>query len=336
MDKIAPMKVDAWVHCLPAKYKEAIYKVLPEDSYWQHMRYNRMWDEDMYLRVLDRFESMVQVLSIQAPPVEMIAGPKKAAELARIANDGMAELIAKHRNRFISAIALLPMNDMNAALKETERAIKDLRFRGVYIFSTINDKPLDSAEFEPLYEKMSQYNLPIFLHPIRLRDFPDYKTEKESKYRTWHTFGWPYSTSVALTRLVFSGMLEKYPKLKIVAHHNAGFISFLHSRIREEGYGLERMTIEKPEFAELTKDPLDYFREQVYTDCEIRSVAALMCTYEFFGAEHILFGSGMPHGLSPWRSVHETVEGIEGMRISDEEKQMIFSKNAIKLLRLAI
>ena len=68
----------------------------------------------------------------------------------------------------------------------------------------------------------------------------------------------------------------------------------------------------------------------------VRSVAALMCTYEFFGAEHILFGSGMPHGLSPWRSVHETVEGIEGMRISDEEKQMIFSKNAIKLLRLAI
>ncbi len=336
MGNTIPLKIDAWVHCLPSKYKEALYKHLPPDSYWQHMRYNPMWDVETYLRVLDSYPGMMQVLSIQAPPVESIADPQKAAEFATIANDGMAELIAKYPDKFISAIALLPMNNMEAALKETDRALKQLRFRGVYIFSSINGKPLDSAEFEPLYDKMSKYNLPIFIHPVRLKSFPDYETEKESRYRIWHIFGWPYSTTASITRLVFSGMFEKYPNLKVVGHHNAGLISFFHSRIREEGFARGMMTMDPPEFAELSKEPLDYFRERVYTDCEIRSTTALMCTYSFFGADHILFGTGMPHGLNPFRAVQWTIEGIEGMTISEQEKQMIYSDSARKLLRLPV
>ncbi len=332
-----PLKIDAWVHCFPPKYREALYKHLPADSYWRHMEKNPIWNLDTYFRIMDRYEGMMGVLSIQAPPVESIADPQKAAEFAKIANDDMAEWVAKYPDYFVTAIGLLPMNNMEAALKETDRVIQDLKFKGVYIFSSINDKPLDSAEFEPLYAKMNEYNLPIFIHPYRMRDTPDYKTEKESKYRVWHIIGWPYATSASLLRLTFSGMFEKYPNLKVVGHHNAALISFFHSRIREEGHTkVPQMMLEKPEFAQLTKEPLDYLRERVYTDCEIRSTPALMCTYAFFGAEHVLFGTGMPHGLSPYRSVQQTVEGVEGMTISDKEKQMIFADSAIKLLRLPI
>jgi aminocarboxymuconate-semialdehyde decarboxylase len=93
------------------------------------------------------------------PPVERVAGPEKAVELAKLANDGMAELVLKYPERFVAAIGCLPMNDMDAALEEADRAINDLRFRGIQIASSINKKPLDSPEFLPLYEKMHQYDL---------------------------------------------------------------------------------------------------------------------------------------------------------------------------------
>ena len=161
------------------------------------------------------------------PAVEEIAAPRTAVDLARLANDEMAELVLKYPDRFVAGVACLPMNDMDAALQETDRAINDLRLRGVLIYTPINDKPLDSPEFIPLYEKMSQYDLPILIHPMRNPDYPDYRTENESKYRVYNTFGWPYETTVAMTRIVFSGILEKYPNLKFVTHHCGGMVPYL-------------------------------------------------------------------------------------------------------------
>jgi predicted TIM-barrel fold metal-dependent hydrolase len=120
-------------------------------------------DRDARLRILDEFEDMVQVLSVTVPPLEEIVNPEEAAELARIANDEMAELVNKYPNRFVGAVAGLPMNDVDAALRETDRAIKDLKFKGVQIASSINGKPLDRPEFLGLYEKMAQYDLPIWI-----------------------------------------------------------------------------------------------------------------------------------------------------------------------------
>jgi predicted TIM-barrel fold metal-dependent hydrolase len=95
--------------------------------------------------------------------------------------DEMAELVSKYPDRFVAAIAYLPMNNMDAALKEADGAINDLKVRSVYVNSHVNGKPLDSAEFMPLYEKMCQYNLPIYIHPQRKKDFPVYRSKKQSK-----------------------------------------------------------------------------------------------------------------------------------------------------------
>ena len=159
----------------------------------------------------------MQVLTVgPVPPLEAFATPEQAVELAKMANDEIAELVAKYRDKFVAAIALLPMNNIDAALKETDRAINDLGFRGIYVHSNINGKPLDAPEFLPLIEKMSKYNLPIYIHPWRPNEFTDYQTESASKYMIAGTFGWPYETTVAMTRLVFSGILEKFPNLKVV------------------------------------------------------------------------------------------------------------------------
>ena len=129
----------------------------------------------------------------------------------------MAELIAKHPDRFVSAAACLPMNSMEAALAETDRAIQELGFKGVQIYSPTGDKPLDHPDFMPLYEKMAAYELPIWIHPKRGIDFPDYKSEDHSKYWIFSMFGWPYETTAAMTRLVFSGVMGKIPQAQI--HH---------------------------------------------------------------------------------------------------------------------
>lgn len=334
MAKSYSVKIDVFAHILPPNYKKVLFKWLPSDSYWRHTEHNPAFELENMFRTIDKFEGLMMVLTLQSPPIETIADPEKAAEFAKLANDEMAELVSKYPERFVAAIAALPMNNMDAALEETDRAIKDLRFRGVELFTPVNDKqPVDSPEFMPLYEKMNQYNLPILLHPNRYQDVADYRTEKESKYMVYHIFGWPYETSAAMARFVFSGILEKYPNLKIITHHNGAMVPFLESRICEQQY---RRQMHKPAYAELTKPPIEYFK-MFYADTVIRTVPALMCTYHFFGVDHVLFGTDMPHGFQlGGRSIQQSINGIEQMDIGDKEKQMIFEGNAIKLLRLPI
>ena len=329
MKEFYSSKIDAFAHILPPKYTDALYKWLPSNSYWQHMRHNPAFQLENLFQSMNRFPGYQMVMTMQAPPVETIADPAKAVELARLANDEMAELQVKYPQRFVAAMASLPMNDIDATLKEVDRAIQDLKLKGVQIYTPTNDKPLDSPEFLPLYEKMSQYDLPIYIHPYRYQDTPDYKTEKESLYCAYHIFGWPYETSIAMIRIVFSGVLAKYPNLKIIVHHNGAMVPFFESRIRDEQF---RPEIHKPVHAALVKAPIDYFK-MFYVDTVVRTVPALMCTYHFYGADHILFGTDQPHGSPAGGGpIQRSINGIEGMAISDAEKQMIFKDNIRKVL----
>ena len=208
-------------------------------------------------------------------------------------NDGMAELVQQYPDRFISAVASLPMNDIEASLKEIDRTIKELKFRGIQIFTHINDKPLDSPEYLPIFEKMSQYNLPILIHPRAGITNADYKTETQSKYLNVGTFGWPYETSVAMARIVYSGILEKYPNLKIITHHAGAMVPFLEQRIIGLQDSAETLRKENHKLG-LSKAPIEYFK-MFYADTALYgSTPGLMCSYAFFGADHMLFGTDMP------------------------------------------
>ena len=331
--------VDAYAHISPPRYTEALRKNHPGF-------YNQilggcppLFDMEHRFRIMDLYPEVVQVLTVgPVPPLESFANPQQAAELARMANEEMAELISKYRERFVTAIALLPMNNIDAALKETDRAINELGFRGIYVHSNINGKPLDSPEFTPLYEKMIEYNLPIYIHPWRPNDFADYQTEKESKYNIAGTFGWPYETTVAMTRLVFSGILEKYPSLKFVTHHCGGMIPYYAGRIYQH-YGQQAMAPRLPEYMRsLAKTPVEYYR-MFYNDTAIHgNTPALMLAYDFWGADHIVFGADMPLGdyFFGFRSYRETINAIKAMAIAEEEKRKIFVDNALSLLRIPV
>lgn len=129
--------IDVFPHILPPKYKDALYKKIPSSAYGRKLTdaFPSLTDLDIRFRIMDKYDGLVQVLTLASPPIQDVVGPKDAVELTRIANDEMAELVAKYPDKFVSAVASLPLNDVDAALKEADRAITELRFKGVQIFS---------------------------------------------------------------------------------------------------------------------------------------------------------------------------------------------------------
>jgi predicted TIM-barrel fold metal-dependent hydrolase len=331
-------KIDSFPHIMPAKYKDALYKAVPSGFYLQDVIESlpTLWDLDHRFRIMDKFDGLMQILNICEPMVEHVADDKLAPELAMIANDAMAELVLKYPDRFPAAVACLPMNNMDAALKETDRAIKDLKFRGIQISTPIQDRPLDDPEFMPLYEKMAKYNLPILIHPERGVDYPDYRTEKRSRYMIFSNFGWPYETTVAMTRLVFSGVFEKYPNLKILTHHCGGMVPYLAERIIGS-YDHAEMLRGARYKQNLTRQPIDYFK-MFYNDTAIYgNTPGLMCGYAFCGADHLLFGTDFPYDSQfGERYTRQTIEAIDNMQVAEAERKAVFEGNARRLFRLPI
>jgi predicted TIM-barrel fold metal-dependent hydrolase len=324
-------KIDIFPHILPRKYNEALLK-RAKPSY--HLEVNRLrpalTDLGIRFKVMDKFEGLRQVMTLGSPPLEHGLSPKDAMELARMANDEMAELVNKYPDRFVGAAASLPLNNLNGSLREADRAIKDLKFNGVQIFSSINGEPLDRPEFLPLYEMMSQYDLPIWIHPQKEDNFPDYPDEKFSKYGLLIPLRWPYETTLAMARLVYSGVMERFPNLKFIAHHCGAMLPFFFKRVPP--------AIQAGEVMELSKPPLEYFKK-FYVDTVLGgNIPALMCGYAFFGADHMLFGSDYPYPGGAERGdilLGDIIESVERMNIPEEEKAKIFSKNAKRILKLS-
>jgi len=335
MKELSADKIDIFSHVLPPKYKAALYKKAKQCFYLEAGNaHPALWDLDIRFSIMDKYQGLVQVLSLGLPPTEYVVNPDDAADFSRIANDEMADWVAKYPDRFVAAVACLPMNNIDAALKELDRAIGELNFKGVQIYTPVNGRPMDSPEFMELYQKMAAYDLPIWIHPTRDRDIPDYRDEIFSKYRMFATFGWPYETTLAMARLVFSGVLEKYPNIKFIAHHCGGMVPFFEQRIALRKV-LDTDIDVNPEYVEeLAMPPRDYF-QKFYADTAIAgNVPGLMCGYAFFGSENLLFGTDYPYGGE--LKLQQTIISVESMNIPDSDKEKIFKKNAERILRFNV
>jgi len=333
------MKIDVFPHIFPTKYLEALRKKVPSNVYEIYEQVERtpgLVDIERRLRILDKYDDVVQILNIASPPIETMVEPKDAVELCRLANDELAELLIKYPDRFVGAIASIPMNDVEAAVIEADRAIRELGFRGVQIYTDVAGKPLDSPEFKPLFEKMVSFNLPILMHPWRKSSQPDYPGEKRSKYAAYLVFGWPYETTLAMSRLVYGGVMDDLPDLKIVTHHCGGMVPFFEQRIKGN-FDYNEVSLRNRYRRVFRKEPIEYFRS-FYNDTAVYgSTPALMCGYAFFGADHILFGTDMPYESQfGERFTRDTIRSIENMDISKEDKIKIFEGNAKKLFRLPV
>src|SRR2546423_4656312 len=170
------MKLDIFCHVFPETALKRWFEAAPnlKDMGKRVRNVPVLFDLDLRFRVMDQFGDYRQVISMASPPLEAFAGPDVTPGLARLANDQMAELVLRHPDRFVGFLACLPMNNPDEAERELRRAVGDLGARGVQVYSNVGGLPLDRPEFRFLFDVMSGYDLPIFLHPARGANFPDY------------------------------------------------------------------------------------------------------------------------------------------------------------------
>ncbi|MBW1736906.1 MAG: amidohydrolase family protein [Deltaproteobacteria bacterium] len=334
------MKIDIFNHIFPKNFFEKMQELAPgQKDIGKRVRgVPVLYDLDARFRVMDQFDDYVQVICLASPPLEALAGPELSPELARIANDGMADYVEKYPDRFPGFIASLPMNNPGAALKEIDRAIKELKAVGVQFFTNVNGRPLDLPEYKPLFAKMAECDLPIWVHPARGANFPDYLTENKSKYEIWWTFGWPYETSVMMSRLVFAFYFDEFPNLKIVTHHMGGMVPYFEGRVGPGWDQLGSRTSDEDYtviLKKLKRPHLEYFKMFLVDTALFGSLAGTKCGLEFFGADNVLFASDSP--FDPEKGpgyIRETIRVIDSLPVEEEERMKIYEGNAKRLLKL--
>jgi predicted TIM-barrel fold metal-dependent hydrolase len=328
------MKIDVYAHLLPPKIKEIMFA---KQKTIKELQTNlSLYNLDTRFKIMDRYPDVIQVLTFPGASPDELAEPGGAVDLAKSINDEMAEMVEKYPYRFAAGVAVLPTSNMDASLREIDRAVNELKLRGVLLRVPINGKPVDRPEFMPIYEKMCQINLPIWFHPYRNPKVPDYPDETESKYIMWHMWGLMVESTNSMTRLVFSGVMEKFPKLKIIIHHCGAMVPYFSERIINH-YNMHEMLNKSNYNVGLTEHPVEYFR-RFYTDTAlIGNTPALMCAHSFFGTEHLLFGTDAPFDSQMGDyGTKRTISAIEQMSIPDIDKKKIFEDNARKMLRLPV
>ena len=335
------MKIDLFCHILPPKYFERMTAISTRGAYMQKRvrEIPSMVDLDVRFRMMDLFGEYVQVLSLAAPPIEAYAPGADGPDMARLANDTMAETVARHPDRFPGFIASVAMNNVDATLQEIDRALTDLHAVGIQIFTNVNGRPLDDPEFAPIFERMARADRPIWLHPTRTANFADYATEEKSKFELWWAFGWPYETSIAMARIVFAGYFDRFPRLTVITHHMGGMIPYFAGRI---GPGLDQLGVRTEDedltvhLRRLKKRPFDYFKMFVADTALFGARGAMECGLKFFGADQVVFASDFPFDPEKGTfNIRETIRDIDGLDIGDADRQKIYEGNARRLLRLA-
>jgi predicted TIM-barrel fold metal-dependent hydrolase len=328
------MRIDAFNHFLPQKYFAKLLDSGLPDIGKRVSEIPALHDVDLRRKIIESFPDYAQILSLCAPTLEAIAkgDPAKALEYAKIGNDGMAELVQKYPRHFPGFIAQVPITAKDAGAAEAKRAINDLGAIGAQIYTNVLGKPLDRPEFEPFFAAMNELRRPIFVHPTRGANHPDYMDEQKSLYEIWWTFGWPYETSVFMARLVFSKILDRYPNLKIVVHHLGAMVPYHEGRVGPGWDQLGTRTSDEDYVAlrkSLKKRPLDYFKQDFIADsATFGSRGAMVCGLDFYGIDQVVFASDCPFDPEKGTGyIRETLKIIDGLGLSKGDLDKIYHKN---------
>jgi len=301
------VKLDAFAHVLPTKLLNSIKKDVPniiEDNLFLQIPSLN----DFKLRHQAFPQDVKQIISnVNLNPEDYFDGAK-SADLCWQANEELLQILADNVDIFEAAVAMVPMNNISQALKIIDEQVnQNDKFLGIQLFTRALDKSIADPEFEAVFAKMSELNLPIWLHPV----FDKQKRENNI------TFSWEYELTQAMYQIVKAGYFEKYPNLKIIVHHAGAMVPFFSERIKR--------TMSEQEYLDFKK---------FYVDTAILgNTKALELALDFYGETHLLFGTDAPFAVMPNGATKEIMSAIDEMDVSKDVKNDIYRNNLLKLIK---
>ncbi len=275
-------------------------------------------DIDYREQVLIEHGVDTQVITLTTPGTHVEA-PETAVRFAKLVNDAFAEVVRTKRGRF-TALATLPLNVPEASVKELERACRDLHLAGAMLFSNVNGVGLDDQRFWPLYEAANDLEAVLYIHPTH-----PVGVEAMTDYWLMPLVGFLCDTTLAAAKIVFSGVAERFPRIRWALCHMGGAIPYLAERLDRgfEAFSECRANISKP--------PTEYLKT-FYYDTVNFDPRAVQLAIDFAGADHILAGSDYPHQIG---SIPKMLETVRALDVTDSDRAAIFGGNAARLLGLA-
>ena len=256
----------------------------------------------------------ITALSINDPGPELF-GPDGPA-VARMANDFIAGVTLQHPARFIG-LAVLPLQDIPAALRELDRCADVLKMKGILLYSNIDGRFPDEPEYRPMFRRAEERGLPILLHPA-------YPTTYDATkgHELTGGLGLMFDTTIALARIILAGMLDEFPRLKLVCPHVGGALPYLVGRIDHQTMVLKRG-------AEHLRRPPSAYLRQVYLDVVSPLPQAIRFAHDFVGPDRLLFASD-----HPWVDPRLIVEGVRSLGLPAGDEAKLFGGNARELFQL--
>ena len=276
------------------------------------------FDTDVRVDRIKEHRVDMQILSSPHPGVDRFS-PDESAEMSRIINDGIAKAVRKYPKQF-QGLAMLPLIDTKLALKELDRAVQDLGFKGMCMLTNVAGKMVDSEFLLPVYARAQELGVPIFIHPTT-----PLGAQVMQEWRLAIILGFEFDIVLSATRLAYAGVLDKFPELNFVISHLGAGIPFLAGRI-DRGYN-------DPTCGIKTKKPTSEYLRDLYCDTVSFYQPALAMAYEFYGASRMVLGSDFPLIIG---DLPAAVPSIEAMPIPKREKEKILGDNVIQLLKLSI
>jgi aminocarboxymuconate-semialdehyde decarboxylase len=272
---------------------------------------------------MDRLGIDTHVLSIPAPGADRFEG-EGAVRVAKIANDAIASICQRYPKRFVGFFTL-PTSDVKKSIDELERALNDLGLRGFGCFTNLNGQPLDHERLFPIYERLAKYRAPVYLHPTA----PLATEATGLDIMPTLIFGWAFDSTVAMTRLVYGRVLERFPEINFVVADVGGVLAFFAQRAVNIYSG---RTEEIRHRYGLKENPLDSLR-RFYVDTADHPTATLRCVKEFFGVERMVLGTNYPYGPEEGcLLVKNSLKAIEGLDLQESEKTKVLGSNAARIL----
>ncbi|MCL6498573.1 MAG: amidohydrolase [Firmicutes bacterium] len=265
---------------------------------------------------LDARGITLQALSL-SPPMVYWAPPRLGLELARAFNDGIAEVCRSQPRRFVG-LATLPLQDVEAALRETERAVRELGMRGIYLATSVNGRYLDDPGFEPVWQLAAELEIPVFVHPTTYIG-----EEVLARFHLFNTIGFPTETAALVGRLIYSGLLDRQPRVRVVLAHGGGVFPFLLGR-------LDHAHRSRRELQDAIPRPPSGYLDHFYFDTVVHGEGALAYVVRTVGVQRMILGSDAPYDMAD----DDPVGRVRRLGLGEEQERAVLEGTARRLLGL--